>query len=139
MTTRGRNQAPVKSPRNNGLAKKPPPENNFSDRSSCEVSQAQMSLQKGGGKFGSPDSPTGSPQIKAYPNANGSMHPSDRNVEFGPVEHVPLEAPPIGRQTDTGSSAGQNSSVGQASTNSELGTDQDRYGIIIGFTSLYLL
>lgn len=138
MTTRGRNQAPVRSPRNNGHAMIPPPENNFPDRSSRELSQAQMSLQKGGGKFGSPDSPTGSPQIKAYPNANGSIHPSDRNVEFGPVEHVSLEAPPIVRQTDTGSSASQNSSVGQASTNSELSTDQDRYGIFIGFTSFYL-
>ncbi|KAK9920263.1 hypothetical protein M0R45_028821 [Rubus argutus] len=49
--------------------------------------------------------------------------------KFGPVEHVPLDAPPIGRQTDTGSSAGQNSSVGQASTNSELGTDQDRISV----------
>ncbi|KAK9920274.1 hypothetical protein M0R45_028832 [Rubus argutus] len=89
MTTRGRNQAPVRSPRNNGHAKIPPPENNFPDRSSRELSQAQMSLSKRWGK------------------------------NLGQFEHVPLDAPPIGRQTDTGSSAGQNSSVGQASTNSE--------------------
>ncbi|XP_062004077.1 uncharacterized protein LOC133721471 [Rosa rugosa] len=129
MTTRGRNQAPVRAPRNNGHAMIPPPENNFPDRNSRELSQAQMPLQKGGGKFGSPDSPTNSPRMKAYPNANGSIHPSDRIVEFGSVEHVPLEATPSGRQTNSGSSSSQNSSVGQASTNSELGTDQDRISV----------
>ncbi|XP_004302534.1 PREDICTED: uncharacterized protein LOC101304393 [Fragaria vesca subsp. vesca] len=129
MTTRGRNQAPVRSPRNNGYAMIPSPENNFPDRNSHDLSQAQMPLQKGGGKFGFPDSPTSSPRTKAYPNANGSIHPYDRVTEFGPVEHVPLEAPPSGRQTNSGSSSSQNSSVGQASTNSELSTDQDRISV----------
>lgn len=138
MTTRGRNQAPVRSPRNNGYAMIPSPENNFPDRNSHDLSQAQMPLQKGGGKFGFPDSPTSSPRMKAYPNANGSIHPYDRVTEFGPVEHVPLEAPPSGRQTNSGSSSSQNSSVGQASTNSELSTDQDRYRQIHWLTRFYL-
>ncbi|XP_050383505.1 uncharacterized protein LOC126800227 [Argentina anserina] len=129
MTTRGRNQAPVRSPRNNGHAMMPYPENIFSDRNNHDLSQTQMPLQKGGGKFVFPDSPTSSHRTKAYPNSNGSIHPSDQIVEFEPVEHVPLDAPPSGRQTNLGSSSSQNSNVGQPSTNSDSSTEQDRISV----------
>ncbi|KAH0995142.1 hypothetical protein GBA52_019006 [Prunus armeniaca] len=131
MITRGRTQAPVRSPRNNGHAMTPNPENHMSERSSRDLSQVQMSLHKGGGKSVSSDSPSGSPRRKVHPHTNGSMHPSEQVVEFGPTGNAPSEAPGSGRHTNAGSSVGQNSggshgSPGMQWTKAELGTDENR-------------
>lgn len=138
MVTRGRNQAPVRSPRNNGHAMTPNPENHMSERSSRDLSQVQMSLHKGGGKSVSSDSPSDSPRRKVHPHANGSMHPTEQVVEFGSTGHAPSEAPGSGRHTNAGSSVGQNSSGSQGSpgmqwTKAELGPDENRYGFHCGF------
>ncbi|KAM1386839.1 hypothetical protein PS1_033256 [Malus domestica] len=131
VTPRGRNQAPPKSPRNNGHAMIPPLENYTSDRSSRDMSQLQMSLHKGGGKSGSADSSTGSPRRKVHPNVNGSMHSSEKVIEFGALGHAPQEGHANGKHTNAGSSFVQNSGSGQSSpkmqlTKDELVTDPNR-------------
>ncbi|CAN6715411.1 unnamed protein product [Malus baccata var. baccata] len=131
VTPRGRNQAPLRSHRNNGHAMIPSSENYTSDRSSRDLSQLQMSLHKGGGKSGSSDSPAGSPRRKVHPTANGSIHSSEKVVEFGAMGHGPPEGPANGKHTNAGASVGQNSSSDHSSprmqlTKAELVTDQDR-------------
>ncbi|KAF5953556.1 hypothetical protein HYC85_006412 [Camellia sinensis] len=88
-TGRGRNQGPVRSPRNNGQAVTPM-ETNLLDRSSRELSQTQFSDQ-GYGKSGSSDSyECGSPGGTVYPDINSLLLQSDGVIEFGSAGHVPL-------------------------------------------------
>ncbi|KAK9986273.1 hypothetical protein SO802_031224 [Lithocarpus litseifolius] len=134
LTPRGRNQAPVRSPRNNGRATSIP-ESCWSERSSRELAQAQSPVY-GGGKSGSSDHTSGSPGRKLYSNANGSMHPSERVVEFGSIGHLPVEGslPERSRQQNSGSAPAQNLSVsllspGIQSPKPVLGMNQDRIAV----------
>ncbi|KAK4582217.1 hypothetical protein RGQ29_025400 [Quercus rubra] len=134
LTPRGRNQAPVRSPRNNGRATSIP-ESSWSERSSRELAQAQFPVY-GGGKSGSSDHTSGSPGRKLYSNANGSMHPSERVVEFGSIGHLPVEGslPERSRQQNSGSAPAQNLSVsllspGIQSPKPVLGMNQDRIAV----------
>ncbi|XP_030926430.1 uncharacterized protein LOC115953086 isoform X3 [Quercus lobata] len=131
LTPRGRNQAPVRSPRNNGRATSIA-ESSWSERSSRELAQAQFPVY-GGGKSGSSDHTSGSPGRKLYSNANGSMHPSEGVVEFGSIGHLPVEGslPERSRQQNSGSAPAQNLSVsllspGIQSPKPVLGVNQDR-------------
>nr|XP_023892053.1 uncharacterized protein LOC112004059 [Quercus suber]POE61264.1 hypothetical protein CFP56_43666 [Quercus suber] len=134
LTPRGRNQAPVRSPRNNGRATSIP-ESSWSERSSRDLAQAQLPVY-GGGKSGSSDHTSGSPGRKLYSNANGSMHPSERVVEFGSIGHLPVEGslPERSRQQNPGSAPAQNLSVsllspGIQSPKPVLGMNQDRIAV----------
>jgi hypothetical protein len=158
LTPRGRNQAPVRSPRNNGRAMSTPesnwsersprnnghamptPESNWSERSSRELAQAQFPVY-GSGKSGSSDQPSGSPGRKVYSNANGSAHPSEKVVEFG---HLLVEGslPERSWQQNSGAALAQNSSgslpsPGMLSPKPVLGTNQDRYGNITIHVNFY--
>ncbi|GMY25673.1 hypothetical protein FCV25MIE_20915 [Fagus crenata] len=131
LTTRGRSQAPVRSPRNNGRAT-PIPE--WSERSSRELAQAQFPVYVSG-KHGSSDHMSSSPGRKVYTNANGSMHPSEKVVEFGSVGSVPVEGslPERSQQQNSGSALAQNSTVGLPSPGMQspkpvLAMNQDRFG-----------
>jgi hypothetical protein len=130
LTTRGRSQAPVRSPRNNGRAT---PITEWSERSSRELAQAQFPVY-GSGKHGSSDHMSSSPGRKVYTNANGSMHPSEKVVEFGSVGSVPVEGslPERSQQQNSGSALAQNSTVGLPSPGMQspkpvLAMNQDRY------------
>ncbi|KAM3689997.1 hypothetical protein ACJW30_09G087600 [Castanea mollissima] len=134
LTPRGRNQAPVRSPRNNGRATSIP-ESYWSERSSRELAQSQFPVY-GGGKSGSSDHTSGSPGRKLYSNANGSMHPSERVVEFGSIGHLPVEGslPERSRQQNSGPGPAQNVSVsllspGIQSPKPVLGMNQDRIAV----------
>lgn len=81
LTARGRNQAPVRSPRNNGRAMSIP-ESNWSERSSRELAHEQFPVY-GSGKSGSSDHTTGFYGRKGYSNGNGLSHPLERVVEIG--------------------------------------------------------
>lgn len=110
LTSRGRNQAPVRSPRHSGRAVTPH-ETNFLERSSRELSHAQFPVHQGNGKSGSLDShPSGSPVGRTYSNANGSLLPSEKVVEFGDqASESPL--PENIREPNHGSFLPQNSSL----------------------------
>ncbi|KDP22776.1 hypothetical protein JCGZ_00363 [Jatropha curcas] len=117
MTGRGRNQAPM-SPRSNGRTvtsqEKHLPERNGRDR---ELSQAQYHMHQDGGKLGPSDlHHTGSPETKHYTNVNGSMHHSERVVEFGSIGHLPMGPSSIegGWQPNPGSAPAHNYRVSQA-------------------------
>lgn len=86
LTARGRNQAPVRSPRNNGRAILTP-ESNYSVRSNLELAQAQFPVYGSGKSYHT----SGSPGRKVYFTANGSLHPSERAVEFGLIENLPVD------------------------------------------------
>lgn len=81
---RGRNHAPVRSPRSNGRPLTPL-ETNFSERSN-ESSQTH-------GKSWSPDLNSGSPIRRPYSTSNGSLQPCEGSVEFGSFGHQPLATP----------------------------------------------
>ncbi|KAF4393950.1 hypothetical protein G4B88_025919 [Cannabis sativa] len=132
ITPRGRNQMPARSPRNNGRM-----ENGLVERSSRDTTQAHFSSHKGNGKSASADDLSGSPRRKVNTNnANGSMHPSERLVEFGSMGHPPPEAPlPRGSwQTNSVLSPIQNSDTSLGSPGSDklkpvLSMDKDRIAV----------
>lgn len=139
LNMRGRNQAPIRSPRSNGRVMTPP-ETNFPERSSRELALApvQIHVHQGGAKAAHSDPyHSSSPEKKAQLNANGSVHMLERVVEFGSVGHLPYGPPPLesSRQPNAGSSLGQNSSASVPSPRtpkpkSALGADQDRYDTV---------
>lgn len=160
LTARGRNQAPVRSPRNNGRvmstlesnwSERSPrnnghamstPESNWSERSSRELAQAQFPVY-GSGKSASSDHASGSPGRKVYSNANGSTHPSERVVELS-VGHLPVEGslPERSWQQNSVSTLAQNSSgslppPGMQSPKPVVGMNQDRYGNIAIHVNFY--
>ncbi|KAK9289522.1 hypothetical protein L1049_007677 [Liquidambar formosana] len=138
LTARGRHQAPVRSPRNNGRAIMPS-ETNLIEKSSRELSQAQSPIHQGGGKpvfsdFPQLDSP--GPGGKAYPSANGTMLPSEKGVEFGSLGNLPMGAPLLenGRQPNPGSSLSQDFTLNlpaarMQSPNIVLDMNQDRVAV----------
>ncbi|XP_030541897.1 uncharacterized protein LOC115749291 isoform X2 [Rhodamnia argentea] len=81
---RGRNHAPVRSPRSNGRTLTPL-ETNFSERSN-EFSQTH-------GKSWPPDLNSGSPIRRPYSTSNGSLQPCEGSVEFGSFGHQQLATP----------------------------------------------
>ncbi|KAL9425850.1 hypothetical protein AB3S75_032755 [Citrus x aurantiifolia] len=133
LNLRGRNQAPVRSPRSNGRVMTPP-ETNILEGSSREPSPAHIHVHQVGVKAGlSEPCHSSSPEKKTQPNANGLVHPVDRVVEFGSVGHLYYGPPSLdsNRQPNTCSTIGQDSSVGLSSPRTPrsrpgLGTDQDR-------------
>ncbi|XP_062094715.1 uncharacterized protein LOC133800703 [Humulus lupulus] len=137
MTPRGRNQVPVRSPRNNNRMVTVGTESGLLERSGRDTAQAQISTHKVNGKSVSADDLSGSPRRKVNTNnANGSMHPSERFVEFGSMGHPPPEAPlPRGSwQTNSGLSPVQNSDTSLNSPASDklkpvLSMDKDRIAV----------
>lgn len=136
MTPRGRNQAPVRSPRNNGRSVTLATENGFPERNSRDNAQAQVFVQKGSGKSGSSYDPSGSPQKKVNSNGNGEMHQQEPFVEFGSIGHLTPEAPLLkgSWQTNSVSALIQDPGVGLASPGTEklkpvLSTDKDRIAV----------
>lgn len=134
MTPRGRNQAPVRSPRNNGRLVTLATENGFPERNSRDNALAQVFVHKGSGKSGSSFDPSGSPQKKVNSNGNGEMHQQEPFVEFGSIGHLPPEAPLLrgSWQTNSASAPIQDPGIGLASPGTEklkpvLSTDKDRY------------
>jgi len=81
---RGRNHAPVRSPRSNGRTLTPS-ETNFSERSN-EFSQTH-------GKSWPSDLNNGSPIRKPYSTSNGSLQLCEGSVEFGSFGHQPPATP----------------------------------------------
>ncbi|CAK9153767.1 unnamed protein product [Ilex paraguariensis] len=132
-TVKGRNQAPVKSPRKNGWGVTPI-EANMLDGSSREQSQSAVAVDHVGGKPGSSDiHQCGSPRGKVHPHANGSVLQSGGVVDFGSVGHALLGAPLLenSRQPRTVSLLPQASSQGLPSPGTQkpkilLPLDQDR-------------
>lgn len=145
LNLRGRNQAPVRSPRSNGRVMTPP-ETNILEGSSHEPSPAHIHVHQVGVKAGlSEPCHSSSPEKKTQPNANGLVHPVDRVVEFGSVGHLYYGPPSLdsNRQPNTCSTIGQDSSVGLSSPRTPrsrpgLGTDQDRYDNIMNFLFFFL-
>uniref|UniRef100_A0A5B6Z1Q5 Polymerase nucleotidyl transferase domain-containing protein n=1 Tax=Davidia involucrata TaxID=16924 RepID=A0A5B6Z1Q5_DAVIN len=133
LTSRGRNQAPVRSPRNNGRAVTPV-DANLLEKSSRELSQAQFPVDQGGGKPGSSDIyQSGSPGALVLPNVNGLTLQSDGPEEFGLGRQVPIGSPLLesSRQPNPASSLTQSSSQGLPIPGIErlkpvLGMNQDR-------------
>ncbi|KAK2647512.1 hypothetical protein Ddye_015001 [Dipteronia dyeriana] len=134
LSGRGRNQ--VRSPRSNGRVITSS-EINSPERSSREMAQGQFHVHQSGGKSGLSDLyQSSSPEKKAQPNANGSVHPSDKVVELGSIEHLSLRAtsPESCRQSNMGSPVGQNSSASISSPGTQkskplLGSEQDRIAV----------
>ncbi|GLT32429.1 hypothetical protein SLA2020_070980 [Shorea laevis] len=110
LPARGRNQAPVRSPRNNGhpITYR---ETNSPERSSHEPSQVYSIAHQGASRSGASHSASADKMF--YPNANGSMHHPDRVAEFRPVVHVPPVAPTpdSSKQSNLGSPHTSNSST----------------------------
>ncbi|XP_024017897.1 uncharacterized protein LOC21404798 [Morus notabilis] len=136
MTPRGKNQAPVRSPRNNGRLVTLATENGFPERSGHDNAQAQIFAHKGYGKSGSSDDPSDSPRRKVNSNGNGAMHQPEPLVEFGSIAHMPSEAPLLrgSWQTNTGLALIQNSGSSLASPGTEklkpvLSMDKDRIAV----------
>lgn len=111
-------------------------ETNFVERSSREMSHAQFPVHQGNGKSGSMDShPSGSPVGKTYSNANGSMLPLVKVVEFrdrASDSHSPENI----REANHSSLTPQNSSMslspgGAHRPKSMLSMHDDRYGNFI--------
>lgn len=120
LTARGRSQAPVRSPRSNSNGRiatsqeKILPDRNCRER---ELSQAQFHSHQGSGKFGFSDLRyASSPENKHYSNVNGSMHLSERMVEYGSIGHPPLVVSTTGGggHPNSGSAPAHNSSVSPA-------------------------
>ncbi|PON44664.1 PAP/OAS1 substrate-binding domain superfamily [Parasponia andersonii] len=134
MTPRGRNQMPVRSPRNDRLVTVAT-ENGVLERSSRDTSQSHP-IHKGNGKSGSVDDPSGSPRRKVNTIANGSMHLSEHHVEFGSTASPPSEAAVLkgSWQTNSGLSPFQNSNASPGSPGMEklkpvLSMDNDRIAV----------
>ncbi|KAA8517527.1 hypothetical protein F0562_017843 [Nyssa sinensis] len=109
---RGRNQAPVRSPRNNGRTVTPM-EANLAVKSSHELSQAQLPLDQGGERCGSSDThQSGSPGGRLQPIVNGLILQSNGLADFGSVGQLPMGAPLLesSRQPNHASSFNQSSS-----------------------------
>ncbi|GLU14900.1 hypothetical protein SLE2022_314410 [Rubroshorea leprosula] len=113
LPARGRNQAPVRSPHNNGC-----PitcrESNSPERSSHELSQVYSIAHQGASRSGASDlRHSASADKMFYSNANGSMHHPDRVVEFRQVGHVPpaTPTPDSSKQSNLGSPHAPNSST----------------------------
>ncbi|GKV02277.1 hypothetical protein SLEP1_g14734 [Rubroshorea leprosula] len=113
LPARGRNQAPVRSPRNNGC-----PityrESNSPERSSHELSPVYSIAHQGASRSGASDlRHSASADKMFYSNANGSMHHPDRVVEFRQVGHVPpaTPTPDSSKQSNLGSPHAPNSST----------------------------
>ncbi|CAL5388957.1 unnamed protein product [Camellia sinensis] len=131
-TGRGRNEGPVRSPRNNGQAVTPM-ETNLLDRSSRELSHTQFSDQ-GYGKSGSSDSyECDSPGGTVYPDINSLLLQSDGVIEFGSAGHVPLAVtlPECSRQLNPASLLPQTSTqslptTGMQKSKLALRMNQDR-------------
>ncbi|KAL0375436.1 UNVERIFIED_CONTAM: hypothetical protein Sradi_3459300 [Sesamum radiatum] len=84
---KARNQAPSRSPRTNGrsmIFREP----NMLDRSSHELSQPQVRVEKGVMVSSSGSYPSFSPRGNGYPNANGSLNQPEGVVEFELVGHA---------------------------------------------------
>ncbi|KAG2686166.1 hypothetical protein I3760_10G164800 [Carya illinoinensis] len=133
LTARGRNQAPARSPRNNGRAMSTP-ELNSSERSSHELAQAQYPVH-GSGKSGSVDHNSGSPGRKVYSDANGSLHPSERVAEVGSNGQLPVEGSLLEKSWQQNpvsalahNSSGNLPSPGMQSPKPVVGMTQDRIG-----------
>ncbi|TXG58955.1 hypothetical protein EZV62_016784 [Acer yangbiense] len=134
LSGRGRNQ--VRSPRNNGRVITSS-EVNYPERSSREMAPGQFHVHRNGGKSGHSDLyQSGSPEKKAQPNANGSMHPSDKVVELGSIAHLSVRAtsPESSRQPNMSSPVGQNSSASLSSPGTQKskplsGSEQDRIAV----------
>ncbi|XVF29697.1 hypothetical protein REPUB_Repub15cG0144500 [Reevesia pubescens] len=130
LPARGRNPAPVRSPRNNGRAITSP-EINSPERSSRELAKLQ-SLNLGG-KSGSLDLHHFGSEKVLSPNANGSLHQPDRVVEFGSIGALPLgpASTENNKQNNPGSPHAQNLSASHTQLRmqipkSAVGMDQDR-------------
>ncbi|KAA8517667.1 hypothetical protein F0562_015141 [Nyssa sinensis] len=130
--SRGRNQAPVRSPRNNGRSVTPM-EANLIEKSSRELSQTQFPIDQSDWKTGSDIYQTGSPGVLVQPNVNGLTLQSDGPVEFGSVGQVPTGSPlqESSRQPNPGSSLTQSSSqslpmAGMQRLKPILGMNEDR-------------
>ncbi|XVF65932.1 hypothetical protein PTKIN_Ptkin09bG0290700 [Pterospermum kingtungense] len=129
LTTRGRNSAPARSPRNNGHAITSP-ETNSPERSSREPAQVH-SLNLGGGKTGSSDVRHSGSENALRPNANGSTHQPDRVVEFGSIGPLPLgpASTESSKEYNPASPLAQSSNhpqLGMQRAKSSDGMDQDR-------------
>ncbi|KAG6697884.1 hypothetical protein I3842_09G223600 [Carya illinoinensis] len=131
LTARGRNQAPVRSPRNNGRAILTP-ESNYSVRSNLELAQAQFPVYGSGKSYHT----SGSPGRKVYFTANGSLHPSERAVEFGLIENLPVDGSLLERsgQKNYDAVLAQNSSgslplPGMQSPKTVVDMNQERIGV----------
>lgn len=133
-TARGKNQAPIRSPRNNGHIVTSQ-ETNFPERNSHELSQAHLDYHQGARKSGSSDvRASGFSETKSFSNVNGSLHLSERVVEFGSIGHLPLGGPSVesGGLLNPGSALAQNSDGSLLTPEMQrpktaLGVDQDRY------------
>lgn len=132
----------MRSPRHSGRAVTHH-ETNFLERSSRELSHAQFPVHQGNGKSGSLDShPSGSPVGRTYSNANGSLLPSEKVVEFGDqASESPL--PENIREPNHGSFLPQNSSLslspgGAQRPKSMLSMNDDRYGNFIIREYIYI-
>ncbi|MBA0612206.1 hypothetical protein Godav_012841, partial [Gossypium davidsonii] len=109
LTTRGRNPALARSPRNNGRAITSP-EPNSPERSNRDLAQMQ-SINQGVGKSRYSELRHSGSEKALSPNANGSMDQPDRLVEFGSFGALPL-APACtetSKQKNPGSPNTQNS------------------------------
>ncbi|XP_022733743.1 uncharacterized protein LOC111287433 [Durio zibethinus] len=131
LTSRGRNQAPARSPRNNGPSIKSPDTNSL-ERSNHEIAQVQSSNQVGG-KSGSLDLHHFGSEKVLSPNANGSVHQRDRVVEFGSKRSLPFwpASTESNKQHNPGSPRAQNLSashpqLGMQRPKSAVGMDQNR-------------
>lgn len=130
LSARGRNQVPVRSPRNNGRSLTPL-ETTVPEKSGQDLYQVPT-VNHGGGMLTS----SGSPVRKAHHNGNGAMPRPDRAVEFGSFGHLQLEPPvPIdcSREPNPVSVLFQNSAALNVSSPKMQKakhpsiTDQDRY------------
>lgn len=141
ITPRGRHQASVRSPRNNGRVMMPPSENGFLNRSIYEASQSQSYVHRGRGKFGSADITCGSPGRKSSPHAtNGSIHLDEHLADFGPISDLPSNEPlfrrgtlPVQTQNSTLSIHSRGSET--EGTEPSLVIDKDRYKNLFFFTN----
>lgn len=128
MTPRVRSQTTIRSPRNNDRVLMPS-EANLPDRNSREFAQAQLNAYQAGGMSGS------SPEKRGFCNANGSVHLTDRFVEFGSIGNLqlgPYSSSESSRQLDSGSPLVQSSNnclpmPEMQRSKPVIGMDQERY------------
>lgn len=127
LTPRVRSQTTIRSPRNNDRVLMPS-EANLPDRNSREFAQAQLNAYQAGGMSGS------SPEKRGFCNANGSVHLTDRFVEFGSIGNLqlaPYSSSESSRQLDSGSPLVQSSNnclpmPGMQRSKPVIGMDQER-------------
>ncbi|KAE8662771.1 putative serine/threonine-protein kinase WNK5-like [Hibiscus syriacus] len=129
LTSRGRNPAPTRSPRNNGHSITPL-ETSSPERSSHELAQV-LSVNQGGKKFGSSEFRHSSSKRVLSRSASGPIHQPDRVVEFGSIGPLPLGSgsPESSKQQNPGSPYAQNSShpqIGMPRPKSAMSINQNR-------------